>query len=86
MIVRALATLVLTLVPAVASACPSCLFSPYGDRTFNWAFLGLLAMPFVVIAGIGGALFFRYRALRTPRDLRRPSPEVAHFAAPEERP
>jgi hypothetical protein len=55
------------------------LSSAYGDRTFNWAFLGLLLMPFVVAAGIGGALFVRYRVLRAPR-----GPDAARLAPSEE--
>jgi hypothetical protein len=49
---------VLVLLPAVALACPSCVSAAYGDRTFNWAFGGLLAMPFVVACGIGGVLTY----------------------------
>lgn len=58
---RALTAMVLTLLPEVAAACPTCLSSAYGDRTFNWAFLGLLLMPFVVAAAIGGVLLYTYR-------------------------
>jgi hypothetical protein len=61
--------LVLLLAPRAAWACATCLSSPYGDRTFNWAFLGLMAMPFVVATAIGGGLatwyygpFWRFRA------------------------
>jgi hypothetical protein len=68
-------TVVLVLLPAVALACPSCVSAAYGDRTFNWAFGGLLAMPFVVAGGIGGVLTYlhvrRTRPLsRTPGDHR----------------
>jgi len=56
------------LVPASAEACATCIASAYGDRTFNWAFLGLLLVPFLVAAGIGTVLFFSYRrsAARSP--------------------
>lgn len=64
---RALVTLVLTLLPGPAAACSACLSSPYGDRTFNWAFLGLLIMPFVVAAVIGGVLAHAYRRRRADR-------------------
>lgn len=76
MIVRALLTLALTLMPAAASACAGCLSSAYGDRTFNWAHLGLLVTPFLVAAGIGSALIVRYRVLRVSRASRpsEPSP------------
>jgi hypothetical protein len=85
-IVRALAALVLTLVPAAASACSACLYSAYGDRTFNWAFLGLIAMPFVVAAAIGGALLVRYRARGTsPRGpLATGNPGAARLSLPSE--
>ena len=53
--------LTLALVPASAEACATCIASAYGDRTFNWAFLSLLLVPFVVAAGIGTVLFFSYR-------------------------
>jgi hypothetical protein len=42
--------------PAVALACASCLTSAYGDRTFTWPFLGLMAAPFAVMAVIGAIL------------------------------
>jgi hypothetical protein len=46
-IVRIVALLVL-LAPGTVWACATCVSSAYGDRTFNWAFLGLLLMPFAV--------------------------------------
>ena len=61
--------LMVLLAPGVAAACATCVFSAYGDRTFNWAFLGLILMPFVVGVGIAGVLAARYYArsgLRTP--------------------
>jgi hypothetical protein len=69
--VAALVALVLTLVPAVALACAGCLSSAYGDRTFNWAFLGLLIMPFVLAAAIGGILAYAYSRSRFRRRLAR---------------
>lgn len=42
--------------PGLAWACPTCLASPYGDRTFNWAYLGLLLTPLVVAVVVGGVL------------------------------
>lgn len=50
------AALVLTLSPAVASACASCVASAYGDRSFNWGYFGLLLLPFVLTATIGGVI------------------------------
>lgn len=54
--------LVLVLAPRAAFACATCVASAYGDRTFNWAFLGLLLMPFAVAVGIAGVLAARYYA------------------------
>ena len=48
------------LTPATAWACATCVASAYGDRTFNWAFLGLILMPFVVASGIAGFFVIRY--------------------------
>jgi len=65
--VAALVALALTLAPAVALACPGCLSSAYGDRTFNWAFVGLLIMPFLLAAAIGGVLAYAYVRARSRR-------------------
>ena len=62
-----LVTLILALAPAIALACPGCLSSAYGDRTFNWAFIGLLIMPFVVAAAIGGIFAYAYLRSRSRR-------------------
>jgi quinol-cytochrome oxidoreductase complex cytochrome b subunit len=56
----------LALAPAVAEACATCISSAYGDRTFNWAFLSLLLVPFVIAGGIGLVLFFSYRRSVAP--------------------
>lgn len=71
--------------PSLAAACSACLYGAYGDRTFNWAFVALIAMPFVVGAGIGGALLHRYGRLRAPLwSRRRATPGSDHLAAHEE--
>lgn len=44
------------LVPAAALACPTCVSSAFGDRTYNWAYVGLLVMPFVLTAVVGAIL------------------------------
>jgi len=65
---RLAATVFVTALPAIAEACPSCISSAYGDRTFNWAFAILLGMPFVVggaIAGVFIWLFLRRRSRPT---------------------
>ena len=62
---RALAALVLTLTPDVAVGCATCLDSAYGSRTFNWAFAGLLLMPFVLAAGFLGGIAWVSRRARS---------------------
>jgi hypothetical protein len=64
-----LLALAVMMAPAAALACPACLSSAYGDRTFNWAFLGLLIMPFVLAAAIGGLLAYAYSRSRSGRRL-----------------
>ena len=59
----------LLLAPRAASACATCVASAYGDRTFNWAFLGLILMPFAVgvgIAGVFAARYYRHSGHPTP--------------------
>jgi hypothetical protein len=34
--------------PRVVSACATCISSGYGDRSFTWAYIGLILMPFAV--------------------------------------
>ena len=80
-----LAVLVLVLVPSAAWACATCVSSAYGDRTFNWAFLGLLLMPFVVATGIAGVFAARYYApLRRSRSSGRAVDGAAQLAPHEE--
>lgn len=62
MIARVLVGLVL-LTPPSAWACATCASLAYGDRSFNWAFLGLILMPFLVGLGIAGVFVSRYYAL-----------------------
>lgn len=61
---RWIAAVVVLLVPRAAWACATCVASAYGDRTFNWAFLGLILMPFVVALGIAAVLGVRYYSAR----------------------
>jgi hypothetical protein len=68
--VAGLVALLLVLAPTIALACPGCLSSAYGDRTFNWAFIGLLVMPFVVAAAIGGVFAYAYLRSRSRRPRR----------------
>ena len=73
------------LLPRLAAACPACVSSPYGDRTYNVAYLGLLLVPFVLALVIGGILAWSagYRLdvarLRGALSLGRP---FHRFAAP----
>ncbi len=61
---RLLAFAAVLLAPVPAFACASCLFSAYGDRTFNWAMLGLILMPFVVTGGFAAGFWVRYARVR----------------------
>lgn len=45
--------LAVLLAPAAALACATCVSSAFGDRTYNWAYLGLLVMPFLLTAVVG---------------------------------
>jgi hypothetical protein len=53
----ALAALALSLaLLSDAAACASCIGSPYGDRTYNLAYLGLILMPFAVVLTVGAVI------------------------------
>lgn len=93
MIARLVALTLLLAAPRAAWACATCVASAYGDRTFNWAFLGLILMPFVVAAAIAGSLAYWYytpfKRFRTSLNWRlRPSgrglPGPAQLAPHEE--
>jgi len=66
MTTRALTLLALALLvrPDLAAGCATCVASAYGDRTYNWAFLGLVLMPFLTTAAVGGLFLYRYGGLR----------------------
>ena len=36
--------------------CATCISSAFGDRTFNWAYVGLMLLPFLVVAVVGCVL------------------------------
>jgi hypothetical protein len=75
------------LTPAVAAACAACVSSAYGDRTFNWAYGGLLLTPFVVAVVVGGVLSWNagYRLRwRWPRTAPLPSSAAGPISANEE--
>jgi hypothetical protein len=54
--VTALIVSALVLLPAVAEACATCVSTPYGDRTYNWPYVFLIVLPFVVATVIGGVI------------------------------
>ena len=76
MIARLVLTIVL-LAPRAALACATCVASAYGDRTFNWAFLGLILMPFVVGFGIAGVFAARYYGFGSSRGALRDAAQLA---------
>ena len=78
MTARALLALALIAAPRTAAACTVCLDSAFGDRGFNWAFVGLMLTPFAVAAALGGVLT---RALR-----RRPVDAGASVSRTEDSP
>jgi hypothetical protein len=55
-VIRALAAMALLCVPALAEACASCISSAFGDRTYNWPYLVLILVPFVLLTVIGGVM------------------------------
>lgn len=57
--------------------CATCISSAFGDRTFNWAYVVLLLLPFAVTATIAGVL--AWSAGYRPRMLAKRL--VARFAA-----
>jgi hypothetical protein len=76
-VIARLAFAVALLVPGPAAACATCAFSAYGDRTFNWAFIGLILMPFVVgfgIAGVFAARYYSHSSLGRPPASDQPAP------------
>jgi hypothetical protein len=42
--------------PRVAAACATCISSPFGDRSYNLAYLGLILTPFAVALVVGAVL------------------------------
>ena len=62
----------LVLVPAAALACASCVSSAFGDRTYNWAYLTLLLMPFLLAAASSRGVDTSPSPLLRPDDLAAP--------------
>ena len=65
-----LVVLGVVLAPAAALACPTCVSSAFGDRTYNWAYLGLLVMPFVLTAVVGAIIAWSAGARLWPQTER----------------
>ena len=63
----ALAALALVLRPRLVLACATCMASPFGDKTYTWPYLGLILLPFGLIAAVAGVL--AYYAGYRPRSL-----------------
>jgi hypothetical protein len=58
---RALVIALLVLgLPGRAAACAVCIGSAFGDRGYTWPYIGLILMPFIVAAGIVGALAWQF--------------------------
>jgi hypothetical protein len=74
--VVALGLLVLA-VPAAAWACPGCMSSAFGDRTYGWAYLSLLAAPFAIGSGIAGVMAYCYWRPRRPGEMEAASAPAA---------
>jgi uncharacterized integral membrane protein len=79
---RALTAIALVCLPAVAEACASCIGSPFGDRTYNWPYLLLILVPFVLLTVIGGVMA-RVSGVRVST-LRRRLARLFHPAARQE--
>ena len=67
--ITALAGLAAILTPRSALACATCIASPFGDQTYAWPYLGLILLPFILIAAVVGLL--AYRAGYRPRTVAR---------------
>ena len=80
--IRAAVTLALLVIPAVAEACASCISSPFGDRNYNWPYLVLILVPFVV--GVTIAATMMRVTGTTLADLRSWLAQVFHSDARQE--
>ncbi|PYN37583.1 MAG: hypothetical protein DME01_03880 [Candidatus Rokuibacteriota bacterium] len=83
--IPALAALVLILTSRSVLACATCIASPFGDQAYTWPYLGLILLPFglmAAIAGILGYLSLKERLGFRPRTIVRRL--VAHVAAQDD--
>ena len=69
----ALAGLALILTPRPTSACATCIASPFGDQTYSWPYLGLILLPFGLIAAVVGILGYGHWKARLGRRGPRPA-------------
>ncbi len=69
------------MIPALI-ACATCVASPFGDRTYNWPYLALILLPFVLTAVVGIVLA-RVNGV-TVRSLVRALARLVHPAARQE--
>lgn len=60
---------------AAVVACAACVAAAYGDRAFNWAVVGLMAMPFLVAATVAAVLVGCHRGRRPAERGDGPGPE-----------
>jgi len=74
------AALAVLLTPGLARACASCISTPFGDQTYAWPYLGLILLPFGLMAAVAGVL--AYYAGYGPRSLTQWL--AARFTAPDD--
>jgi hypothetical protein len=71
---RALLSALGIVLPArAAEACATCITSPFGDQTYNWAYLGLILAPFALGAVIAAVLAGCWLAARRREPARAPA-------------
>ena len=80
--IRVAIALATILVPALAEACASCISSAFGDRTYNWPYLVLILVPFV-LGGAIVAVFVRVTGT-TVADVRKFLAQIFHPVARQE--
>ena len=71
-----LVALLLVLAPRSVWACATCIASPFGDQTSTWPYLGLILLPFVLLAAVFGAIA-HYAGYRPQTLARRLAARVA---------
>lgn len=74
------AALAVLLTPGFAWACASCISTPFGDQTYTWPYLGLILLPFGLMAAVIGVL--AYHTGYGPRHVKQWV--AARFTAPDD--